>query len=74
MSDVPAPVAVPEEVILGEDGQPLSKNALKKYLKAKENETKKAAKAAEKAVRNYMNVYHICIHISFCFKAIYISI
>jgi lysyl-tRNA synthetase, class II len=37
------------EVVLGPDGEPLSKNALKKLQKAKEAEAKKAAKAAEKA-------------------------
>jgi lysyl-tRNA synthetase class 2 len=43
--------AVPKEaveVVLGADGEPLSKNALKKLQKAKEAEAKKAEKAAVK--------------------------
>ena len=36
---------------VGEDGQPLSKNALKKLQKEKEIAAKKAAKAAEKAAK-----------------------
>ncbi len=34
-----------EAVVLGPDGEPMSKNAFKKAQKAKENEEKKAAKA-----------------------------
>jgi hypothetical protein len=34
-----------EAVVLGPDGEPMSKNAMKKAQKAKENEEKKAAKA-----------------------------
>ena len=40
--------AAPVEVVLGPDGEPLSKNALKKLQKAKEAEAKKAEKAAAK--------------------------
>lgn len=39
----------PEEVVLGPDGQPLSKKALKKLEKEREKERKKAEKAAELA-------------------------
>ncbi|KAH3670339.1 hypothetical protein WICMUC_004835 [Wickerhamomyces mucosus] len=50
-----APTASTEEVILGPDGQPLSKKALKKLEKEKEKERKKAERAAqleaEKAAR-----------------------
>ena len=38
-----------EEVILGEDGQPLSKKALKKLLKEKEKAAKKAEREAQLA-------------------------
>ncbi|ODQ76579.1 hypothetical protein LIPSTDRAFT_114952 [Lipomyces starkeyi NRRL Y-11557] len=44
----PAP-APAEEVILGEDGQPLSKKALKKLEAQREKERKKAEKAAKLA-------------------------
>jgi len=44
-SDAP----VVEPVVLGPDGEPISKNALKKLQKAKEAEAKKAEKAAAKA-------------------------
>ncbi|CCK72082.1 aspartate--tRNA ligase DPS1 KNAG_0I02980 [Huiozyma naganishii CBS 8797] len=37
----------PEQVILGEDGQPLSKKAMKKYLKEQEKSKKKAERAAQ---------------------------
>ena len=37
----------PTEVILGPDGQPLSKKALKKLEKEREKERKKAEKAAQ---------------------------
>ena len=39
----------PEEVILGEDGQPLSKKALKKLQKEKEKQAKKAEREAQLA-------------------------
>ncbi|GMF82110.1 unnamed protein product [[Candida] boidinii] len=39
--------AAPAEVILGPDGQPLSKKALKKLEKEKEKEKKKAERAAQ---------------------------
>jgi len=41
--------ATNEPVVLGPDGEPISKNALKKLQKAKEAEAKKAEKAAVKA-------------------------
>jgi hypothetical protein len=40
-----------EKVVLGEDGQPLSKNALKKLEKAKKVAEEKAAKEAAKAAK-----------------------
>ena len=56
MPEEPTPAAEPSgeqpKVVLGEDGQPLSKNALKKLLKAEKAakaKAEKAAKAAEKA-------------------------
>jgi len=39
------------EVVLGEDGQPLSKNALKKLEKQKKAAEEKAAKAAAAAAK-----------------------
>jgi len=44
--------AAPQEVVLGEDGQPLSKNALKKLLKAEKAAKAKAEKDAAKAAAN----------------------
>jgi hypothetical protein len=44
-----APPSGAEAPILGPDGQPISKNQLKKLQKAKELADKKAAKAAQKA-------------------------
>lgn len=41
--------AAPAEVILGEDGQPLSKKALKKLEKEKEKARKKAEREAQLA-------------------------
>lgn len=43
------PESKPEEVVLGEDGEPLSKNALKKKLKAEKAAQAKAEKDAAKA-------------------------
>lgn len=43
-----APAAAP--IVLGPDGEPMSKNALKKAQKAREAEEKKAEKAAAKAL------------------------
>lgn len=42
-----APAEAPQPVILGEDGQPLSKKAMKKYLKEQEKNKKKAERAAQ---------------------------
>lgn len=42
-----AAAAAPEQVILGEDGQPLSKKAMKKYLKEQEKLKRKQERAAE---------------------------
>lgn len=43
--------AAMEQVVLGEDGQPLSKNAQKKLEKAKKAAEEKAAKEAAKAAK-----------------------
>ena len=47
--DPPADDATPQEVVLGEDRLPLSKNALKKQLKAEKAAKAKAEKEAAKA-------------------------
>lgn len=57
-----------EEVRLDENGQPLSKNALKKVLKAEAAAKKKAEKAAAKVslklahVCYFLQVVNECIH------------
>ncbi len=43
------------QVVLGEDGEPLSKNALKKLLKAEHAAKMKAEKAAAKAANAVAN-------------------
>eukprot|EP00934_Nitzschia_sp_Nitz4_P004369 Nitzschia sp. Nitz4//scaffold254_size28068//12095//14267//NITZ4_008151-RA/size28068-augustus-gene-0.30-mRNA-1//1//CDS//3329544331//4359//frame0 len=45
----------PDQVVLGEDGQPLSKNALKKKLKAEKAAQAKAQKEAAKAAKAAAN-------------------
>lgn len=51
----PAAETNPQEVVLGEDGQPLSKNALKKKLKAEKAAKEKAEKEAAKAAKAAAN-------------------
>jgi lysyl-tRNA synthetase class 2 len=53
--DEGAAAKAPEEVVLGEDGQPLSKNALKKLLKAEKAAKAKAEKDAAKAAKAAAN-------------------